>query len=82
MAEEEKAKELPEFVEHMKAAAEATANQWKSLIPKEFWEHGREARRETLLAMRSLVDSAIERLEEKEEKPKRRSTRKAKVDVE
>jgi hypothetical protein len=38
-------------------------NQWRSLLPPDFWEYGREARRETLLAVRSLIDGAIERLE-------------------
>ena len=83
MAEEEKVKEPSEFVEHMKAAGRAAGNQWKCLIPKDFWEYGREARREMLLAMRTLVDGAIERLEGAEETKKNKSSRKkAKVSVE
>jgi hypothetical protein len=78
--------ETSEFGKHMKEAGRAAAKQWKSLIPPEFWEHGRIARREMLLAMRSLVDIAIEHLEEKEGSSSKRSSkpapsRKAKVEV-
>lgn len=78
-------KQEPEFFQHAKAAGRAAVDQWRSLIPKEFWEHGRTARREALLAARSLVDAAIERLEETEGNNPRRggSTRqKVKVEVE
>lgn len=43
-------------------------------LPKETRDHLRAARREQLLALRSLLDQAIERLE-KEEKPKRKAER-------
>lgn len=33
------------------------------LLPEEFWQHGRAARKEMLLAVRSLLDDAIQRLE-------------------
>jgi hypothetical protein len=85
MMAEEVEKEEPEFMQHTRAAGKAVVQQWKSLIPKEFWKHRRAARRETLLALRSLVDAAIERMEEAEEKkPRRRrpSSRKVKVEVE
>lgn len=45
-------------------------------LPDEFTEHARAAQKETLLAIRSLVDAAIERAEEK---PKRKAT---KIEVE
>ena len=78
----EKTSETSEFGNHMKEAGRATIKQWKSLFPKEFWDHGRVARRELLLAMRSLVDVAIEHLEPKEETAKKaKSPRKAKVEV-
>ena len=38
----------------------------KEFLPEGFIEHRRAARREMLLAMRSLLDSTIERMEEKE----------------
>jgi hypothetical protein len=49
----------------------------KRHLPEAFWEHHRAARREHLLAYRSLFDAAIERLERKPppveaERPKRR----------
>jgi hypothetical protein len=85
MAESEKTKreESSEFVQHVRAAGKALLRQWKSLIPGDFWTYGREARRETLLAMRSAVDTMIDRLEsEEDEAPKPRPARKAKVEVE
>ncbi len=86
MGKEEKAQpETSEFGKHVKEAGRAAAKQWKSLIPPEFWEHGRIVRRETLLAMRSLVDAAINRLEEKgttAPTSKPAAPRKAKVEVE
>ena len=85
MGKEEKVQpETSEFGKHVKEAGRAAVKQWKSLIPPEFWEHGRVARRETLLAMRSLVDVAIEHLEEKGEAPSKKPAppRKAKVEVE
>ncbi len=93
------AKELPEtagvqpeeseFMKHLRAAGRAKAAQWKSLIPDEFWQYRREARREFLLALRTAVDSAIRELEamdardtqSKPPKP-RPSARKTKVEVE
>ena len=88
MTEELKQSEQSEFTTHVKAAGEAARQQWKSLVPKEFWIHRRRARREMLLAMRSLVDSAITHLEDGEPeeepvaKPKpRRRTTKQKVEV-
>ncbi|HNT24990.1 MAG TPA: hypothetical protein PKM21_11530 [Anaerolineales bacterium] len=43
-------------------------------LPKEAREHLRTARREQLLALRSLLDTAIEQLE-KEEKPRHKAER-------
>lgn len=43
-------------------------------LPKETRDHLRAARREHLLALRSILDQAIERLE-KPEKPKRKAER-------
>jgi len=46
----------------------------RGLLPEEFWEHHRAARREKLLSWRSFFDTAVERLEEKpaEAEPGRR----------
>jgi hypothetical protein len=40
----------------------------RTLLPEAFWEHSRAAGREALLAARSLLDAAIEKLEAKPEK--------------
>jgi len=48
-------------------------------LSEEFYQHTRAARREMLLAMRSLIDAAIESIEEKEEAPKKKA---AKIKVE
>lgn len=48
----------------------------RELLPEEFRVHLRESRKEMLLAMRSLIDAAIERTEEK---PQKKTT---KVEVE
>ncbi|MGQ9492798.1 MAG: hypothetical protein ACUVR2_03405 [Anaerolineae bacterium] len=40
----------------------------KRFLPEAFWEHSRAAGREVLLAVRSLLDAAIEKVESKPEK--------------
>jgi hypothetical protein len=52
--------------QHMKAARSEIRDSYKSLFPPKFVEHRRAARREMLLALRSLVDHALERIEAKE----------------
>jgi len=60
---------VPEDVrQHARAAREEMRESMKSFLPPQFWEHGRNARKEMLLAWRSMIDAALERLEEKEEK--------------
>ena len=44
-------------------------------LPEEFRQHTQAAHREILLAMRSLLDAAIERAEEEPEPKKRRATK-------
>jgi hypothetical protein len=77
-------KKPSEFSQHMKAACSSAVEQWKSLIPKEFWQHGREAKREMLLAFRTVVDGAIDRLETAGERGAAPGDmpRKAKIEVE
>ena len=48
----------------------------RELLPEEFRTHLKASRKEILLAMRSLIDAAIERTEEK---PKKKTT---KIEVE
>ncbi|MGF1504297.1 MAG: hypothetical protein GYB64_13460 [Chloroflexi bacterium] len=75
--------EPSDFAQHMRNSAEAVAKQWGSLIPGEFWDYGREARKEFLLGMRAAVDSAIDRLERRQTEAPQGSTRgPSKVQVE
>ena len=61
--------EIPEEArQHARAAREEMRESMKSFLPPEFWEHGKNARKEMLLAWRSMIDAALERLDEKEEK--------------
>ena len=49
--------------EHVKQARAEMRDSVKALFPPEFIEHRRAARKEMLLAMRGLVNHAIEKLE-------------------
>jgi hypothetical protein len=81
MAETTHSEKFEKFREHMCAARKAWLGSWRVLIPEEFWEQRRAARREMLMAARSLIDGALERLEEKPA-PKRKTTaRKVKVEA-
>ena len=61
--------EIPEEVrQHVRSAREEMRESMKAFLPPRFWEHSRKARKEMLLAWRSLIDTALERMEEKEEK--------------
>jgi hypothetical protein len=91
MSDTENAQAESEFQQHLKAARKAWARQWQILFPDEFWAQGRIVRRESLLAMRALVDRGIDHLERKERKSEAAPTpkpkppsrpRKAKVVVE
>ena len=73
MAEEkkgktEKTKRWPpeDTRQHMRAARSELRESYQSLFPPKFVEHRRAARREMLLALRSLIDHALERIEAKE----------------
>ena len=52
--------------EHMRAARDELRASIDSLFPPEFVQHRRRARREMLLAWRSFLDRAIQRIDEKE----------------
>lgn len=51
--------------EHFRAAREEMRESVKTLFPEGFFEHRKSARREMLLAWRSMLDSAIQRMDEK-----------------
>ena len=52
--------------EHARAARKEMRKSIEVLLPPEFVEHRRKARKEILLAWRSMIDSALERTEERE----------------
>lgn len=49
--------------EHMRAARDEMRKSIETLVPEGFFEHRQSARREMLMAMRSMLDTAIERLD-------------------
>lgn len=59
---------IPEDVrQHARAAREEIRESMKAFLPPEFWEHSQKARREMLLAWRSMIDAALERMDKKED---------------
>ncbi len=52
----------------------------KGRLPKGFAEHAKTAERETLLAMRSLLDSLLDAMEKKAGEPEKGRGRKIKVE--
>lgn len=62
---------IPDEVrQHVRAAREEMRESMKAFLPPGFIEHRKNARREMLLAWRSLIDSALERMDEKETEEK------------
>ena len=49
--------------QHMRAARDEMRKSIETLVPEGFFEHRQSARREMLMAMRSMLDTAIERLD-------------------
>jgi hypothetical protein len=52
--------------QHMRAAREELRESIRAFLPPEFVEHRRKARREMLLAWRSFIDHALERMDERD----------------
>ena len=52
--------------QHFRAAREEMRKGLETFFPQGFVEHRRNARREMLLAWRSLLDKAIQRMDDKE----------------
>ncbi len=51
--------------DHLKAAAEANRKAFDSILPPGFRENRREARKQMLLAARSMLDRALKHMEER-----------------
>ena len=61
--------EIPEEVrQHVRAARDEIRESVKAFLPPEFMEHRKKARKEMLLAFRSVIDAALEHMEEKGKK--------------
>jgi hypothetical protein len=54
--------------EHLREAHKSLHHSYEKLLPEGFLEHRRAARKEFLLAMRSMLDSAIDHVDKKDEK--------------
>ncbi len=54
---------LQEARRHMQEARAAMRRSFESLLPHGFVENRKEARKQTLLAVRSMIDAAIDRTE-------------------
>lgn len=54
--------------QHLHAAGEELRKSVAALLPEGFVTHQKKARKEVLLAWRSLIDAALERLKESESK--------------
>ena len=60
--------EMPEEVrEHFRQARKEMRESMKGFLPPGFIEHRKKARKEMLLAWRTLIDAALERMDEKTE---------------
>jgi len=60
-----------EWTEHLGKAFEAFVRDLRSLVPQETYEHLQASRKELLLALRSLIDREIEKLEGSERKARK-----------
>ena len=59
----EEREERLEWTEHLGKAFEAFLRDLKGILPQETYEHLQASRKELLLALRSLIDREIEKLE-------------------
>ncbi|MFQ5340837.1 MAG: hypothetical protein ACE5F6_04740 [Anaerolineae bacterium] len=71
----EKKADTDKAVKNVQQALGEFRSSLRSLLPAEFWEHRRAARREMLLAARSLVDAAIEHIEQQNAPHQKRAQR-------
>jgi hypothetical protein len=54
--------------QHFQAAREEFRKSLQGMLPPGFMEHRRKARKEMLLAWRSMIDASLERMEEPKKK--------------
>jgi hypothetical protein len=76
MTEQQTAREAPprdtQWTQHLVRAIEAFGREMRDVVPDDFSKHTRGSMREALLAVRSLIDASIERLDCKEGPPEAR----------
>lgn len=70
--EREREREQPEWTEHLGKAFEAFLRDLRGLVPEETQTHLKASQKEFLLALRSLLDREIERLEGEPERKARK----------
>jgi ribosomal protein L13 len=54
--------------QHFRAAREEFRKSIEGMLPPEFMDHRRNARKEMLMAWRSMIDASLERMEEPKKK--------------
>jgi len=54
--------------EHLRAAREELHKSMEGILPPGFMEHRQKAGKEMLLALRSILDASLERMDEKKKK--------------
>ncbi len=76
MAEVKPEREMS-WEDHLAEAVKGFRREWRAgMLPEEFWSHQRAARREMLMAWRSLLDAKIAKIDKAEkEKNAPKSTR-------
>ncbi len=66
MAEAKPEREMS-WEDHLAAAIKGFRREWRmGMLPEEFWSHQRAARREMLMAWRSLLDAKIAKIDKAE----------------
>lgn len=68
---EKREEERVEWVEHLSKAFEAFIRDLRGVLPEETHKHLQASRKELLLALRSLLDREIEKLEEEPKKARK-----------
>jgi predicted RNase H-like HicB family nuclease len=65
VTDDKKNPRVTEARQHLHEARQAMYKAWETWLPKGYVENRRKVRKEFLLALRSMVDAAVERIDEK-----------------
>jgi hypothetical protein len=66
--------------EHLMRAVDAFAREMRGVVPDDFSKHARGTLREALMAVRSLIDTGIDKLDDEEADERTRQPRKVEVE--